>query len=149
MPLRKRQVRPSAGPAAAGAGLGFGLAGIALSRMLRPQQRIDLAAVELAFIAGSYPGMALNADDRRGRTVELAIGAAFMGCAFVGLVSRSRRLLAGGLVAHGAWDVAHHVGEPGSAAPEWYPLFCGLADVLLALPLRNARSQPSREEPRP
>jgi hypothetical protein len=123
----------------------LGLAGIALSRTLRPEQRVDLAAVELAFIAGSYPGMALNTGDRRGRAAELAIGAAFAGCAFAGLVSRSRRLLAGGLVAHGAWDVAHHVGEPGSPAPEWYPLFCLLADLLLALPLLEL----SHEEPRP
>jgi hypothetical protein len=134
MLLRSRPARSNAQAAAAGAAL-VGLAGIALSRMLRPEQRVDVAAVELAFIAGSYPAMALGADDPRGRATELVVGAGFAGCAFAGLALRSRALLAGGLLAHGAWDLAHHVGEPGSQAPNWYPLFCLLADVLLAQPL--------------
>jgi hypothetical protein len=133
MPLRSRPAR-SNGRAVPAAVL-FGLAGIALSRTLRPEQRVELAAIELAFIAGSYPAMALSAEDPRGRATELVVGAGFVGCAFAGLALRSRGLLAGGLVAHGAWDLAHHVGEPGCDAPNWYPLFCLLADVLLAQPL--------------
>jgi membrane protease YdiL (CAAX protease family) len=102
---------------------------------MRPDRRVELASVELAFIAGSYPAMALSSNDPRGRVTEFVVGAGFAGCAFAGLALRSKRLLAGGLIAHAAWDFAHHVGRPGTDAPSWYPLFCLLADLLLAQPL--------------
>ena len=134
MALRPRHASSNARAAVAGAAL-VGFVGIALSRTLRPERRVELAAIELAFIAGCYPAMALSADDPRARATELAVGAGFVGCAFAGLALRSQGLLAGGLVAHGAWDFAHHVGVRGSDAPNWYPLFCLVADVLLAQPL--------------
>jgi hypothetical protein len=138
MLLRRRPARSKAPTALPAAAL-IGLAGIALSRTVRPERRVELASVELAFIAGSYPAMALSAEDSRVRATELMAGVGFAGCAFAGLTFRSPRLLAGGLLAHGAWDFAHHFGRPGSDVPSWYPLFCLLADLMLAQPLLGKR----------
>lgn len=112
---------------------GVGAANAILAARIAPQ-RLELAALELAFIAGAYPGMAIGTASRRVIAIELAAAGAFLAAAIAGTASGSRTTIAAGLLAHGGWDLAHHRGI-GVAAPERYPEFCFLADLLLVIPL--------------
>jgi hypothetical protein len=134
-------VRAKRGPAILG--VIVGAAGVALSATLDPRRRLELGALELAFIAGSYPAMSLHHRSRT-RATELAAGGAFLGCAFLGLTHSSRATIATGLLAHGAWDLAHHRNEVGTRAPDGYPIFCLVADCALAVPLLAPVPPPRR-----
>jgi hypothetical protein len=119
-------VRPVAIGALAGA------AGAALGSSLSPARRLDLGALELAFVAGAYPAMALYQGSRRAGAVECAVGGAFVGLAAGGLDRRSRIAIAVGLLGHAGWDAVHHLTDLGTRAPSWFPPFCMVADVMLA-----------------
>ena len=114
---------------------GVGAANAALAAPLGPQGRLELAALELAFIAGAYPGMAIIAGSPRAIAVELVAAGAFVSSAVAGLAGRSRAPIAAGLLAHGAWDAIHHRNGIGAPAPRGYPRFCLIADLLLVIPL--------------
>jgi hypothetical protein len=109
-----------------GLGAGFGVA-------LAPARRLDLGAVELGFIAGAYPAMALREERSSAIALEFAASAIFVGLAAFSLRRRSRLLVSAGLLAHAAWDAAHHLGTLGTEAPGWFPAFCCAADVALAI----------------
>jgi hypothetical protein len=110
-----------------------GAANDVLSAHLAPRQQLQLAAIELAFIAGIYPGMAIGS--RRATAVESIAAAAFVAAALGGLARDSRATVAAGLLAHGVWDAAHHTRGIGAPTPAAYPGFCLVADLLLAIPL--------------
>jgi hypothetical protein len=114
---------------------GVGAANAALSARFPAQHRVHLAALELAFVAGAYPGMAIAAAPRRKVAVELIAGGAFVASGLVGLARGSRSMVAAGLLAHGAWDLVHHFRDVGTSTPNGYPSFCLIADVLLLIPL--------------
>lgn len=40
-------------------------------------------------------------------------------------------LLAAGLAAHGVYDLAHSAVVSNPVVPIWWPLFCGVVDILL------------------
>lgn len=109
-----------------GLGAGFGAA-------LAPARRLDLGAVELGFIAGAYPAMALREERSSAIALDFAASAIFVGLAALSLRRRSRLLVSAGLLAHAAWDVAHQLGTPGTEPPEWFPAFCCAADIALAI----------------
>ncbi|HEY5285528.1 MAG TPA: hypothetical protein VIJ50_00310, partial [Solirubrobacteraceae bacterium] len=68
--------------------------GSALGALLSSPRRLDLGAVELAFIAGAYPAMAFHEASRRTIAMECAVSGVFVGLALVGLRRRSRLALA-------------------------------------------------------
>lgn len=115
---------------------GAGACGMALTSLLPRERRVELGAVELAFIACSYPAMAFK-DGSAGAVVgETLLAGAFLGCAWLGLARGSRRTVAAGLFAHAALDAVHHRRQGvGPGVPAWFPPGCAIADVLLALPL--------------
>lgn len=116
-------------------GVVAGVANAGVAAQLSPERRLQLGALELAFIAGAYPGIAIASATRRVITAELFVAGAFVGLGLAGLARQSRTAIAAGLLAHGAWDVVHHARPNWSPTPRGYPGFCFLADWLLALPL--------------
>jgi hypothetical protein len=106
--------------------------GSALGALLSSSRRLDLGALELAFIAGAYPAMAFHDASHQTIAMECAVSGVFVGTAMVGLRRRSRLALAAGLVAHAGWDVAHHMTVTGTKTPRWFPTFCMVADLALA-----------------
>lgn len=111
----------------------MGGAGAALGLCLQPHRRLDLAALELAFIAGAYPAMAFHGHSRGAIAAESAVSGLFVALAAAGLSRRSRLAIATGLVGHAAWDGVHHVTTVGARTPSWFPAFCMAADVALAV----------------
>ena len=112
---------------AAAAGAAAGAAIIALMHregMLR--ERSGLAML-LAAIAFFYPVFAAAEADWGAVALH---GAIFVG--FVALAVRAWRrgtfLIAGGLIAHGLFDIA--AGVIGAPGPTWWPAFCGALDIV-------------------
>jgi hypothetical protein len=129
--------RPDPRAVAMGALIG-GMAA-AVSAALTPARRLDLGAVELGFIAGAYPAMAIGEESPSAIALESAVSAVFVGFAAFGLRRRSQLAIAAGLFGHGVWDAIHHLSAVGTKAPRWFPAFCSAADIALAIQLARAR----------
>lgn len=102
---------------------------------LRPERRLQLAALELALIAGAYPAMAVVSGSRRAVALELTAAGLFVGCSLLGLAREWRTPIVAGLLSHGLWDLVHHASDLGKPMPDGYAGFCLIADLLLAIPL--------------
>jgi hypothetical protein len=91
--------------------------------------------ITLAIIAAIYIGFALAERDARNLLIEVAFAVAIVTVVFVGL-EQSRYWMAGGLVAHGVWDLLHHHRHPvlgTREVPRWYPPACLVYDFPLAI----------------
>jgi hypothetical protein len=120
-------------------GLGLGAAGAAIFSALAQPQRVILAGILLGGIAMAYVGFAV-ADGRRSAIfVQSAAAAAFVALAYLGVLHRSSQLLGFGFIAHAAWDAVHHDHHGPTEVSTWYPPFCAVADLVLALPLLVGR----------
>ena len=68
---------------------------------------------------------------------ESVIAAGFIGAAILGVRWKRGRagsiLIAIGLVAHGVFDLVHNTTIENTAAPAWWPPFCGTVDMVLGL----------------
>jgi uncharacterized protein DUF6010 len=124
--------REVAGWRSLSAGVLAGGTGALLGLCLKPRRRLDVGALELAFIAGAYPAFAFGGSSRRTVGIEFAAAGLFVGLGAVALSRRSRRAVAAGLLAHAAWDAVHHIGHPDTSSPSWFPSFCMAADIVLA-----------------
>jgi hypothetical protein len=91
--------------------------------------------ITLAIIAAIYIGFALAERDAGNLLIEVAFAVAIVAVVFVGL-EHSRYWLAGGLAAHGVWDLLHHHSRPvlgTREVPRWYPPACLVYDFPLAI----------------
>jgi hypothetical protein len=91
--------------------------------------------ITLAIIAAIYIGFALAERDATNLVIEVAFAVAIVAVVFIGL-EQSRYWLAGGLVAHGVWDLLHHHRHPvlgTREVPRWYPPACLVYDFPLAI----------------
>lgn len=84
---------------------------------------VGIAAVYLGTLIGPPPRPVAAAQ-------EAAAAAATIACAALGLIIHPLWLVAG-LVAHAAWDWAHHVGW-GAPVVRWYPPLCAAVDLSAA-----------------
>ncbi|EGC33209.1 hypothetical protein DICPUDRAFT_37089 [Dictyostelium purpureum] len=68
------------------------------------------------------------------RSLDLLFGLIVLGCSLKSLYHNSRKYLMIGYFLHAAWDLLHH-GYFGLATktPYWYPTFCMLYDLGVAL----------------
>lgn len=99
-------------------------------------------AVILAAIASFYPVFAVQSGDRADIILHLVIFAAFVLLAVAGF-RRGAYLIAGGLIAHGVFDIGLMVlGAPG---PVWWPAFCAAVDIAAGTVL--IRLQQTRKVP--
>lgn len=98
-----------------------------------PIHALQFLAVLLGFIAGAYLGFAVADGTTRALVVEAAGIAVFVSLAAAALWFASPALLAGGYLAHGLWDVAHHPRGITTTVVGWYPPFCLVYDVLVGV----------------
>ena len=108
------------------AGLVLALGTVYLARRWEPATAIRVYAIGLVLTAGVYVALALaGRASARWVTIEALGVALYGGAAWLGF-RRWRPALALGWAAHVAWDLALHLGGPGSAfTPAWYPLCLG------------------------
>lgn len=89
----------------------------------------------LVVIALAYVLFAVMAETPRTIVIESAIAVGFIGVTVGGIRWSSLRgagwLVAGGLVAHGAYDLVHGTVVPNAVVPDWWPMFCLVVDLLL------------------
>ena len=98
-------------------------------------ERRTAVGITLAIIAAIYIGFALAERDAGNLLIEVVFAIAIIAVVFVGL-EQSRYWLAGGLAAHGVWDLLHHHSRPvlgTREVPRWYPPACLVYDFPLAI----------------
>jgi hypothetical protein len=93
------------------------------------------AALVLALTAGAWLGLAANAGDRPGMTLEVALAMGFFLAATVAPFRDPREaltILAVGFGAHAVADVMHRPGLlADGVAPQWYIIGCAIVDLVL------------------
>jgi hypothetical protein len=112
----------------------FAAATMALFLVLPVDERRAAEAITLAIIAAIYIGFALAERDGRNLAIELVFSIVIILVVFQGLWG-SKYWLAGGLAAHGVWDLLHHhkhhvIGT--REVPRWYPPACLAYDFPMA-----------------
>jgi len=90
----------------------------------------------LIVIALGYVLFAVMDGTSRTIIVESAIAAVFIAVAVAGTrtstLYAAGLLMAGGLAAHGVYDLVHHAVVSNPVVPVWWPIFCGIVDIVLA-----------------
>lgn len=116
--------------------IGLALAASTLLTLTRfsPQMVIALAAILLAIIAAIYIGFAIA--DGRGavQRLEIATAVLFIMIALAGLWVNPW-LLVLGYIGHGIWDWLHHANHIQTEVVGWYPPFCAIYDIVVAIGL--------------
>ena len=117
------------------------LAGIAAAALLAASARATAFDRDRSFyptvlcaIALLYVLFGVESASSSVAAVELVVALGFVAVAVVAHRRASAVLLAGGLAAHGLWDLGHPALLPASdAVPVWWPAFCLGVDLPLAL----------------
>jgi len=89
---------------------------------------VQIAAITLAIIAGAYIGFAAADGALKALIFELS-GAALFGLAALAGLLWTPLAIPLGIMAHGAWDFAHHNNRFGARIPQWYIPFCVWIDL--------------------
>jgi len=93
---------------------------------------IVISALTLTFIAGIYMGFAIVRGTETAFGVELIAAVGYTLIALLGVVF-IKWMIPLGLVAHSAWDLAHHHRHAAlTDLPKWYVPFCIVVDLVLA-----------------
>jgi hypothetical protein len=116
---------------------GFALAvlGTAFAALASHDNAVVFDAVLLAAIAWVYIGFAIAEGRPSSIAVQIVAGAAFLLAACYGALWDSPQMLGAGFLAHGIWDCVHHNDHGPTHVRAWYPPFCAVADLVLAVPL--------------
>jgi hypothetical protein len=117
------------------AGLITALAIVGLGYATRQGRSLSFYSSVLIVIALAYVLFAVMDGTARTIIVEGAIAAVFVAVAMAGTRSStlytSALLMAGGLAAHGVYDLVHSAVVSNPEVPTWWPLFCGVVDIVL------------------
>ncbi|HEX8395511.1 MAG TPA: DUF6010 family protein [Longimicrobium sp.] len=117
---------------AAVAGLALALPFLGLF-ILHRDGAYDLLTLILAFTGGIYGGAAVRTGAPRAKAAtEFAVGAAMVVVAALSLWWSPIWLVAG-YGAHAAWDVLHHARGGAPGVHRWFPGFCAVFDVAVAV----------------
>lgn len=118
----------------AGAGIGVILATLLLAPLPFFSQLagMQFLAVALSFAAAVYFGFAVADGRVMPLLVEFLVAGAFLFAAAAALWANSPPALAGGYLAHAAWDSVHHPRAVDTTVRNWYPPFCVAFDVVVA-----------------
>jgi hypothetical protein len=116
-------------------GLGLGLSAVILAVLLEGSQHTVFAGVLLAAIGAIYFGFAVADGRPSAIAVQAASASCFVLIAYLGVRLGSDALLGAGYVAHAGWDTLHHEGRGPTRVRSWYPPFCAVIDVVIAVPL--------------
>jgi ABC-type uncharacterized transport system permease subunit len=117
------------------AGLTATIAIVALGYATRQGQSLSFYGSVLIVIALVYVLFAAMTGAPRTIVVESAIATGFVGIAVAATRWENVRiagvLMAVGLAAHGVYDLVHSAVVSNPMVPGWWPLFCGVVDILL------------------
>lgn len=102
-----------------------------LARIIGMDRDRALYPIALVFIAAYYLLFAVIGGSQSEIWTESLFFLLFVGVALVGFRS-SLWLVAGGLAAHGLFDIFHHIIVAGRGVPSWWPGFCLGADLAAA-----------------
>jgi hypothetical protein len=116
-------------------GLALGLITNAFAAPLSHGDALVYLAIVLAAIGWVYLGFAIADGRPSAIAVQAASALVFLNVAFLGVQRDSELLLGLGFLAHAAWDWLHHDGHGPTHVRTWYPPFCVVADVVIAVPL--------------
>jgi len=118
--------------------LGIGIVGIlVLGYATRQGRFLPFYSSLLGVIALVYVLFGVMTGRSTVMVAKSVVAARFIGAAILGV--RWQRgyagslLIAIGLIAHGTFDLAHNAMIENTAAPAWWPPYCGTVDVLLGL----------------
>ena len=116
-------------------GFALGLLSTAFALALDDEDAFVYYGIVLAGIAWVYVGFAV-ADGRWSAIAVQSVAAlVFLNVALIGARNESELLLGLGFLAHAGWDWVHHDGHGPTKVRSWYPPFCVVADVVIAIPL--------------
>lgn len=116
-------------------GFALGLLSTAFAALLGEGDARIYVGIVLAGIAWVYLGFAI-ADGRPSAIAVQAVSAAvFLTVAFLGVQLEANLLLGFGFLGHAAWDWVHHDGHGPTHVRTWYPPFCVVADLVIAVPV--------------
>jgi hypothetical protein len=117
------------------AGLITGIAIVGLGHATRQGRSLPFYSSVLIVIALAYVLFAVMAGTPRTIIIESTIAAGFIAVAVAGARSSTLHvaalLMAGGLAAHGVYDLVHSAVVSNPVVPVWWPLFCGVVDIVL------------------
>ena len=121
------------GPVAMGVGLGLATVLLAPLLFLSKLAAMQFLAVQLGFIGAVYFGFAIADGGVKALLIEFNVAGAFMFWGVAALWTDSPVLLAGGYAAHAIWDAVHHPRAVTTPVKAWYPPFCVVFDVVVAV----------------
>jgi hypothetical protein len=117
------------------AGLIAAAAVVGLGYATRQGRSLRFYSTVLIVIALGYVLFAAMAGTARTIVIESAIAAVFIAVAVAGARSSNLwdagLLMAAGLAAHGGYDLVHSAVVTNPVVPAWWPLFCGVVDLVL------------------
>jgi hypothetical protein len=116
-------------------GLVSGLAAIAFAALLPDAVAYVYLGAQLAGIGWVYFGFGVADGRPSAIAVQVASAGVFLTAGFLGAYHHSALVLGIGYLAHGAWDWLHHDDHGPTHVRTWYPPFCVVADVAIAIPL--------------
>ena len=103
-----------------------------LGRFTRFDQDRSFYSTVLVIIASYYVLFAVLGGSGHALAWELAVAVAFSTVAVLGALFLPT-LVGAGIMAHGLFDLVHHVFIENAGVPTWWPSFCGSIDVLLGI----------------
>lgn len=117
------------------AGLIAAAAIVGLGHATRQGRSLRFYSTVLVVIALAYVLFAVMAGTVQTMIVESAVAFVFIGVSITaarwGDGQTAAFLVAGGLVAHGGYDLVHPFLVTNPVVPTWWPFFCGVVDVAL------------------
>ncbi len=114
-------------------GSGLSLASLPVHSMVSHAVSVQIAAMILVLVAGTYVGFAIQDGRAKPLVTEGLIALLFIGAAFTGLWATQWAVPAA-YVLHGCWDVAHR-NHVDTVMPTWYIPFCAVFDWVFAVGL--------------
>jgi hypothetical protein len=118
----------------AGMAVGLGLVAVMLTPLLFLSKAagMQFLAVQLGFIGAVYLGFGVADGRVTELAVEFLVSGVFLFAGAAALWADSPLALAGGYLAHAAWDAVHHPRAVRTEVRRWYPPFCVVYDVVCA-----------------
>jgi hypothetical protein len=116
-------------------GLGLGLLSNAFAAPLSDADARVYLGILLAAIGAIYLGFAVADGRPSAIDVQARSAIVFLNIGFLGVQLDADLLLGLGFLAHAGWDWIHHDGHGPTRVRTWYPPFCVVADVVIAVPV--------------
>jgi hypothetical protein len=108
---------------------------LGLASAMRQGRSIPFYGTVLIVIALAYVLFAAMHGGTRLVALEGGVAAGFIGLAVAGTrwlePQTAGFLLAGGLIAHGGFDLVHDALLPNPVVPAWWPVYCAVVDIAL------------------